>query len=312
MLPLVLRGRPGGGAAFRDRRRHGTRRRPAGEPESPLRLRDRLFGERRDRGVHAPGPRRRGRPRRHAAGPVGDRGDPGARCRDAGGLPDGLRTLLSTVRAGAMKEKTLRYPGHAEAMRTLRDCGFFEARPIEAGGVSIAPRAVTERLLSRAWKLGERDEEFTILRVAVSGRDAGGTSRRYRFELLDCTDPKTGATSMARATGFPCAVMAAMLARGEYRARACARPSSWRRIAKPPSVSSTPFASADSTGRRTGRMPPQSKIQNPKSKIPVAFTSALRRHKDWKACERRSKHRTCRPESDRAERWRSLRQNPAA
>ena len=132
-------------------------------------------------------------------------------------LTDGLRTLLTTIPARAMKEKTLRYPGHAEAMRTLRDCGFFETQPIEAGGVSVAPRAVTEGLLSRAWKLAQDEEEFTVLRIAVSGRDAAGVPRRYGFELLDRTDPETGATSMARATGFPCAVVAAMLARGQYR-----------------------------------------------------------------------------------------------
>ena len=132
-------------------------------------------------------------------------------------LTDGLRTLLTTVRARSMKEKTLRYPGHAGAMRAMREAGFFGTQPIAADGLSVAPRAVTEALLSRAWKLAEEEPEFTVLRVAVSGRDAGGAPRRYRFELLDRTDPETGATSMARATGFPCAVVAAMLARGEYR-----------------------------------------------------------------------------------------------
>lgn len=132
-------------------------------------------------------------------------------------LTDGLRTLLATVRARSMKEKTLRYPGHADAMRSLRECGFFGTEHIEMNGVSVAPRALTERLLSRAWNLAENEREFTVLRVAVSGRDATGVSRRYGFELLDRTDTETGATSMARVTGFPCAVMATMLACGEYR-----------------------------------------------------------------------------------------------
>ena len=61
-------------------------------------------------------------------------------------LTDGLRTLLSTVRARSMVEKTLRYPGHAQAMRGLRESGFFDTGPFGEGGVS--PRAVTERLLS--------------------------------------------------------------------------------------------------------------------------------------------------------------------
>jgi len=132
-------------------------------------------------------------------------------------LTDGLRTLLSTVRARAMKEKTLRYPGHAEAMRALRDCGFFETEQIEAGGVSLSPRTVTENLLTRAWKLPEGEEEFTYLRVVVEGSDPAGSSRRYVLELMDRTDRTEGLTSMARTTGFPCAAVAMMLARGEYR-----------------------------------------------------------------------------------------------
>ncbi len=132
-------------------------------------------------------------------------------------LTDGLRTLLTTIRAHSMKEKTLRYPGHAEAMRSLRDGGFFETEKIEAGGTSIPPRAVTEKLLARAWRLAEGEEEFTFLRVEVRGRDSAGSPRRYEFELLDRTDRSGGRTSMARTTGFPCAAVAAMLAREQYR-----------------------------------------------------------------------------------------------
>jgi lysine 6-dehydrogenase len=132
-------------------------------------------------------------------------------------LTDGLRTLLSTVRARSMKEKTLRYPGHADAMRALRASGFFETRAVDAGGVSVSPRTVTENLLSRAWRLSEGEEEFTVLRVAVSGRSRNGVRRRYAFELLDRTNRESGMTSMARTTGFPCATAAAMLARGLYR-----------------------------------------------------------------------------------------------
>ncbi len=131
-------------------------------------------------------------------------------------LTDGLRTLLSTVPARGMREKTLRYPGHAEQMRLLRDCGFFASEAIDVGVVRVAPRAVTERLLREAWKLSGGEEEFTLLRVTVTGRKAG-KPRRYVFELLDRTDKTTGTTSMARTTGYPCAIVAGMLARGEYR-----------------------------------------------------------------------------------------------
>jgi saccharopine dehydrogenase-like NADP-dependent oxidoreductase len=132
-------------------------------------------------------------------------------------LTDGLRTLLRTVPARTMKEKTLRYPGHAEKMEVLREIGFFDETPLELrGGSSVVPRRLSERLLARAWRLADDDEEFTYLRVVVEGRKIGKTVRTT-FELLDKTHRASGTTSMARTTAFPCAVAARMLARGEYR-----------------------------------------------------------------------------------------------
>jgi lysine 6-dehydrogenase len=182
-------------------------------------------------------------------------------------LTDGLRTLLSTVPARSMKEKTLRYPGHAEAMRALRDCGFFETEQIEAGGVFLSPRAVTERLLTRAWKLPEGEEEFTYLRVVVEGSDPAGSFRRYKFELLDRTDPTGGLTSMARTTGFPCAAAAAMLARGQYRDPGVRPP---ELLAKDPAASERFLEALRARGVAwaegwEGALNPKSKIENRRS-----------------------------------------------
>src|SRR5262249_50792750 len=77
-------------------------------------------------------------------------------------LTDGLRTVLTTIRARNLEEKTLRYPGHAEKMRLLRDAGFFGEEPVEVGGVRVPPRALTESLLFPAWRLPPGDEEFTL------------------------------------------------------------------------------------------------------------------------------------------------------
>ena len=130
-------------------------------------------------------------------------------------LTDGLRTVLSTVPARDMKEKTMRYPGHAELMRVFRETGFFDEKPIPVRGVPVSPREVTERLLFAAWKLPAGAAELTVLRVVAEGAK-DRARRRHVFDLLDRTDPATGTTSMARTTGFPCAIVARMLASGEY------------------------------------------------------------------------------------------------
>ncbi|HTS02459.1 MAG TPA: saccharopine dehydrogenase C-terminal domain-containing protein [Thermoanaerobaculia bacterium] len=128
-----------------------------------------------------------------------------------GFLSDGLRTVLTTVKARSLCERTLRWPGHAEKMRLLREGGFFGGAPVSAGGARVAPRAVTEAILFPQWKREPDEEEFTVLRIESDGT-RGGERRRLVHGLFDRTDPKTGATSMARTTGYPCVIGVHLLA----------------------------------------------------------------------------------------------------
>ena len=128
---------------------------------------------------------------------------------------DGLRTVLTTVPARNLSEKTLRFPGHADRMRMLRETGFFSGEPIDVGGTRVVPREVTERLLFESWKRAPGDEEFLVLRVVCEGT-SGGRRLRITFDLFDRTDPVSGATAMARTTGFPCAIAARLLLEGEF------------------------------------------------------------------------------------------------
>lgn len=128
---------------------------------------------------------------------------------------DGLRTLLRTAKARQLFEKTLRYPGHADRMRMLRETGFFSGEPVAVDGVAVVPRRLTEALLFHSWRRPEGEEELTYLRVTCDGR-RGGRSVRRTLELLDRTDRATGDTSMARTTGFPCTTAARLLLEGVF------------------------------------------------------------------------------------------------
>ena len=127
---------------------------------------------------------------------------------------DGLRTLIRTMAIPSMKEKTMRYPGHADRMRMLRETGLLSSEPVDVDGVRVIPRRLTEKLLFEKWRRPESERELTVLRVIVEGTQADGTRARYVYDLLDHTDPLTGWTSMARTTGFPCVIMARALADG--------------------------------------------------------------------------------------------------
>jgi len=127
---------------------------------------------------------------------------------------DGLRSIGDNLNAPFMKEKTLRFPGHAEKMRMLRETGFFSTDSINIGGQNIRPFDVTTKLLFDAWKMPKDEEDFTVMRVIVEGTN-GGIKKSYVWDLYDEYDPLTGFSSMARTTGFPCAIIARMLAKGE-------------------------------------------------------------------------------------------------
>ena len=129
---------------------------------------------------------------------------------------DGLRSLAKTLHAPFMKEKTLRWPGHVEKMRMLRETGFLSQEPIEVAGMRVRPYDVTTRLLFEAWRLPEGEADLTVMRVEATGT-VGGARQTWTWDLYDEADLASGFHSMARTTGFPCAIVARLLARGELK-----------------------------------------------------------------------------------------------
>ena len=128
---------------------------------------------------------------------------------------DGLRTLADTLTAPNMKEKTLRYPGHIEKMRVLRESGFFSQDEIEINGIKIKPIDFTSKLLFPMWELKEGDEEFTVMKIIVEG-EKDKKKVRYTYNLLDRHDKKTNIHSMARTTGYTATTMVRLLAKGMF------------------------------------------------------------------------------------------------
>jgi lysine 6-dehydrogenase len=136
---------------------------------------------------------------------------------------DGLRTLLRTVEAPNMIEKTLRYPGHIEKIAVLRETGFFGKEPVDVGGVEVRPLDLTAELLFPKWKLLPGDRDITVLQVVVEGRKAGRRTR-HAFDMMDRFDPETGTHSMARTTGYTATLTLRLLAGGRYRSEGISPP----------------------------------------------------------------------------------------
>ncbi|MCG3222961.1 MAG: saccharopine dehydrogenase, partial [Candidatus Heimdallarchaeota archaeon] len=128
---------------------------------------------------------------------------------------DGLRTLLRTMNIPFMKEKTLRYPGHIEKMKMLRDTGFLDKKTIKINGIEIRPLDLTSKLLFDKWKMGEGDEDLTVMKVTVEGIKEE-KKLRYSFYMIDKYDKEKKIISMARTTGYTCTAIVKQIIEGVY------------------------------------------------------------------------------------------------
>lgn len=129
---------------------------------------------------------------------------------------DGLRSLLKTCKTPNMVEKTLRYPGHAERMRVLREAGFFSTEEIQVASGMVRPRDVTETLLFNAWHFEDGEPDLTVMRLVVEGTK-DGKAVRHTYNVLDYYHTDTETSSMARTTGYTCTAMVSLVARGLWK-----------------------------------------------------------------------------------------------
>lgn len=142
---------------------------------------------------------------------------------------DGLRSIATTLKVPSMKEKTLRYPGHIDLMRALRETGLFEEKAIEVpcatgnGMAQVRPLDVISKLMFPMWTYEEGEPDLTVMRVLADGVK-GGKRVRLVWDVLDELDPKTKFTSMARTTAFPCTIMARLIAAGKVAAKGVLAP----------------------------------------------------------------------------------------
>jgi lysine 6-dehydrogenase len=133
---------------------------------------------------------------------------------------DGLRTLTETLDVPFMKEKTMRYPGHCELMRVLRETGLFSDEAIQVGDQRVRPLDVISTLMFPKWTYHPGEEDLTVMRVIAEGEsaNANGATTRLQWDLLDRYDPESQETSMSRTTAFPCSILAQMILAGEIEA----------------------------------------------------------------------------------------------
>ena len=110
-----------------------------------------------------------------------------------------------------MEYKTLRYPGHAALMESIRELGLLDLEPVDVKGHKVVPR--DSFIATVGPKLRKPNgKDLVALRVTVEGIKAG-KPKRVGWELLDYFDAERGISAMERTTGYSLAITGLMQAR---------------------------------------------------------------------------------------------------
>jgi lysine 6-dehydrogenase len=124
-------------------------------------------------------------------------------------------------RIPTMEYKTLRYPGHADIMRAIRDLGLLDTTPVSVDGQQVAPRDLFIAVVDA--RLRKPDPDLVALRVEVHGQ-RDGRPGRVRYDLIDVYDPETGVSAMERTTGYSLSITGLMQADGRIETRGVRTP----------------------------------------------------------------------------------------
>lgn len=128
-------------------------------------------------------------------------------CAVTPGMPSFLYTRPE-LRSFA--EKTIRWPGHYDAIQTLKECGLLDLEPVVVDERPVVPRKVLSAVLTPRLLPAPGERDVCVMWNTVEGAK-GGRRARVDHYLWDEADQENGISSMARVTGFSAAIGARML-----------------------------------------------------------------------------------------------------
>jgi lysine 6-dehydrogenase len=131
------------------------------------------------------------------------------------GFPETLHLVEKFEGVQRCTEMTVRYGGYCEKVNFLEECGLLSREPIEYMGGELVPFAAFSMIIHPRVRLEEGERDITVLRVKVLG-EKDGRETLYTYDMVDRYDDEEKVTSMAKTTSYTAAIVARMMARGEF------------------------------------------------------------------------------------------------
>jgi saccharopine dehydrogenase-like NADP-dependent oxidoreductase len=110
-------------------------------------------------------------------------------------------------------EKTVRWPGHFDAVDALKACGMLDLEPVTVGGTQVAPREVLLAAIEPRLRALPGDTDVCVMYNTVVGVK-NNARMKVSYYMWDEADVESGISSMGRVTGFPAAIGAVMIGNG--------------------------------------------------------------------------------------------------
>jgi lysine 6-dehydrogenase len=105
-------------------------------------------------------------------------------------------------------EKTVRWPGHYQGVRTLIECGLFDETPVDFEGVRISPRKFLLQTINPLLVPQQGDGDVCVMYNTVTGTK---NNLPYKVEYFMWEKADHDFSAMARVTSFPAAIGAKLI-----------------------------------------------------------------------------------------------------
>ena len=132
-------------------------------------------------------------------------------CAITPGMPSFLYTRSQLKECA---EKTIRWPGHWEGARVLKECGMLDSAPIEFKRTKISPREFLSHIMTPKLKPLEEEIDICVMWNTVIGIK-GDQRIKIDYYMWEEADTENGISAMGRVTAFPEAIATVMLGKGE-------------------------------------------------------------------------------------------------
>ena len=120
-------------------------------------------------------------------------------------------------------EKTCRWPGHWQAIQTLKECGLLDLTPVDVKGTKVVPREALLALIEPRLMANPGETDVCVMYNTVIGTK-NGKKTKVEYFMWDEADRVNKISSMARVTGFSAAIGAVHVGRGQITAKGIVAP----------------------------------------------------------------------------------------